>query len=212
MKRWWVAVAVGSAAIAALACGGSGATDATDATDATPADGAPTDATPTDGAPTDGDAGDDDGGDKDKVVVVPVDDVDAEHYCCAYAEDGSTKHALTKSPAECNSRFGSKDARWVEGPECIPCCCKSPKNADDPSAGSTYELITPGECAPVGQCVTDDVPECPRDEDKDGDDKDKAGDPKPKPQPQPRPANPRPRPAQPRGGKQKAPTGAKPRQ
>jgi hypothetical protein len=178
-----VAISVGITLVVALACGGGEATD--EVTDEV----------------TD-EAGDDD--DKE-IVIVPVDGGGGPHHCCAVTEDGKERHTLAKGPAECQNRLGGT---WVEGSMCIPCCCKSPHDPDDRDKGHTYELTTPGSCAGVGECVTDDVPECPANREGDDppagdDDDDKAQpDPKPRPRPTPRP-RPRPRP----GG----PTGARPK-
>lgn len=120
-----------------LACGGGTAPDAP------PAD-PPTDAP----AP------------KDNVVVVPVEDDGQEHFCCEYTENGQQKLALLPSPRACRARFADKDARWVEGPQCLPCCCQIPLSPTDPSQGVKHELTVPGECAGRGTCVSSTVPEC----------------------------------------------------
>lgn len=143
MKR----LALGVSVLFLLACSGA-VTDLGGATDA-----------PTDGA-TDGD--------KDKtVVVVPVPDGgDGKYWCCEHGADGAKKFALVDGPAACNDKFGDDGGRWVEGPECTPCCCKSGEGASE-----TFELTTPTSCAAVGSCLAGDAPECsggPDDEDDEG--------------------------------------------
>lgn len=180
MARWVLALSLGIAAGAALACGGGEATDAV-----------------TDAPATDGGAGEGEDEEKDKeLVIVPVDGDEGPHHCCAISEDGKERHQLARGPGECKNKLGGK---WVEGSVCIPCCCKSPHDPDDLDKGYAYELTVPGTCAGVGDCVTDDVPECPQNRDEDaaeGGDDDEAdkgkgkgkAQPDPKPRPRPRPS------------------------
>ena len=71
----------------------------------------------------------------------------------------------------------------MEGPQCTPCCCKSPNDKADASKGDTYELTTPGTCAGTGVCIAADSKEC------EGQAKEPEADaPKPGPNPRPRPS------------------------
>ena len=122
---------------------------------------------------------------KDKqVIVVPVDgDPQKEYWCCKYQEaaeddgeegDDEDKDkdkegedapktyawALVEGPSECQSLYGSQHGEYVQGNECIPCCCKSPNDPDDNSQGYTFELTTPTSCALSGECVASDSSEC----------------------------------------------------
>lgn len=116
------------------------------------------------------------------VVPVPEDDVDEEAWCCEYKDDaGAKKFALVEGAAECNEKYGGdKEGRWVSGPECLPCCCKSPNNAEDPAAGSNFELTTPTSCAGVGECTSEENA-CAEKENRDGVNRD--GRPRPRPAP-----------------------------
>lgn len=152
-----------------------------------------------DGGTKDGasaDKGRDDGGDADdgdeneekdkdkEVVIVPVPGDDGgEHWCCEFVEEkgGSKLYALVAGPAECNAKYAEKEGRWVEGPQCTPCCCKSPNDKADASKGDTYELTTPGTCAGTGVCLAADSKEC------EGQAKEPEPD-APKPSPNPRPS------------------------
>jgi hypothetical protein len=134
-------------------------------------------------------------------VVVPVkgdddagdDDDDDGDWCCEYKDgEGSTQYALVDGPAECNTKYGDQDGRYVDGNQCIPCCCKTPKDADDAEKGDAYELTTPKSCSGAnGECEVADSEHCAD------------GEPKKK---QPKQARPRPRP-RPTTGK---PVGVKP--
>lgn len=96
--------------------------------------------------------------DKNVVVVPVVGDPEADHFCCEYTEGDGKRFALVDSAQTCKAQFAAKDGRWVEGPDCLPCCCKTQASPTDPSQGSNYALVTPSECG--GACVTDDVKEC----------------------------------------------------
>lgn len=88
------------------------------------------------------------------VVVVPVpEEGSGTHWCCEYSEDGVTKFALTADKSACESSFSSKGARWVDGAQCIPCCCKSPNDEGNLDLGYSFALTTPGACASSGECV-----------------------------------------------------------
>ncbi len=133
---------------------------------------------------------------EDDPVVVPVeddeDDDDDEDWCCEYKDDeGTTQYALVDGPSECNTEYGTKEGRYVSGNQCIPCCCKSPKDPDDAEKGDAYELTTPKSCAvnAGGDCLKAEHEECTgkgggkgkgRDKDKDKDkDKDRGKNKKP---------------------------------
>lgn len=89
-------------------------------------------------------------------VVVPVDgdgsaDEDEGYWCCEYKDEAdNTQYALVEGPAECNAKYGAKDGRYVDGNQCIPCCCETDKDADDASKGQVYELTTPKSCSTIG--------------------------------------------------------------
>jgi hypothetical protein len=138
-----------------LACaGGSGdvATDEAAPTTTTP-EPAPT-AAPTTPAPAATDAPQD-------VVVVPVTEgTGGPNWCCEYSEGGVTRFALTGGKADCESEFGDRSGRWVDGAQCIPCCCKSPNDEGNLDLGYTYELTTPSSCAGSGTCVADTEATC----------------------------------------------------
>ncbi len=105
------------------------------------------------------------------IVPVPENDADEDAWCCEYkGDDGNKKHALVKGAAECNETYGGdKEGRWVSGPECIPCCCKTTPAED--AATPTFELTTPLACAAVGECISDGG-ECKSDERRNGSDRD----------------------------------------
>jgi hypothetical protein len=100
----------------------------------------------------------------DTIVVVPVEDDGKQHFCCEYTEGDETRFALLPGARACATRFGDKGGRWVEGPQCLPCCCQTQLSPTDPSQGHRHELTVPSACAGVGQCVSSDVPECEPDE------------------------------------------------
>jgi hypothetical protein len=89
------------------------------------------------------------------VVVVPVPEEGAEgtHWCCEYSDGGATKYALADSKTTCDATYGSKSGRWVDGAQCIPCCCKSPNDEGNLDLGYTFALTTPSACAGSGECV-----------------------------------------------------------
>jgi hypothetical protein len=96
-----------------------------------------------------------------EIVVVPVfDDGKAEHWCCAYDQDGARRYALVDGPTACRTQFGSTGGSWTEGNECIPCCCRTPVSETDASKGAVYEVTSPVACAGVGECVAGDPAEC----------------------------------------------------
>lgn len=96
-----------------------------------------------------------DGGEK-TVVVVPVPEGADSFWCCEHGAEGAKKFALVDGPAACNDQFGADQGRWVQGPECAPCCCRSGEGA-----GQTFELTTPPSCAAVsGTCLAGDAEEC----------------------------------------------------
>lgn len=134
----------------------------------------------------DKDGGGEEKGEEPQVVIVPVPgDPGGEHWCCEFVESagGAKLYALVAGPAECNAKFADKEGRWMEGPQCTPCCCKSPNDKADPSKGDTYELTTPLTCAGTGVCLAADSKEC------DGQAKTPEADPKPT---EPKPRNPPP--------------------
>jgi hypothetical protein len=101
----------------------------------------------------------------DGIVVVPVEDDGQQHFCCEYTEADKTRFVLLPNARACATRFGDMGGSWVEGPQCLPCCCQTQLSPTDPSQGHRHELTVPSECAGVGQCVSsDDVPECRQDE------------------------------------------------
>lgn len=130
----------------------------------------------------------------DDPVVVPVNDDkngddDEGNWCCEYKDDdGAKQYALTDGPAECNTKYADNDGRWVDGNQCIPCCCKAPNDPEDAEKGYTHELTTPKSCVSgSGECLAADADEC-------ADDEKAAPKPKPKPKPSERiTPNPRPR-------------------
>jgi len=89
------------------------------------------------------------------VVVVPVPEEGAAgtHWCCEYTDAGITKYALTTDKLSCETTYSTKSARWVDGAQCIPCCCKSPNDAGNLDLGYSFALTTPGSCAGSGECV-----------------------------------------------------------
>jgi hypothetical protein len=101
----------------------------------------------------------------DSIVVVPVEDDGEEHFCCEYTEGDETRFVLLPNARACGARFGDKGGRWVEGPQCLPCCCQTQLSPTDPSQGHRHELTVPSACAGVGQCVSSEgVAECDQDE------------------------------------------------
>lgn len=96
---------------------------------------------------------------RDVLVVPLVGDPNAENFCCAYTEGETERFALLDSAKTCIRRHG-RDARWIEGPDCLPCCCRAASPPTDPSRPASYALVTPSECSALGVCVTDDVVEC----------------------------------------------------
>ena len=127
-----------------LACAGGDADTAVDAD----ADQAATPAAP---SPTtvEGEQGQD-------VVVVPVPAGSAAgtHWCCEYTDAGVTKYALTTDKLSCETTYSTKSARWVDGAQCIPCCCKSPNDAGNLDLGYSFALTTPSACSGSGECTT----------------------------------------------------------
>lgn len=112
------------------------------------------------------------------VVVVPVpDEGTGTHWCCEYSEGSGTKYALSETKATCESTFGAKGARWTDGAQCIPCCCKSPNDEGNLDLGYTFGLTTPSGCAGSGECVPMGDDTC------DDDDKDDKAAPRPAPRP-----------------------------
>jgi hypothetical protein len=96
-----------------------------------------------------------------EVIVVPVfDDGAEEHWCCAWDEGGSRRYALVAGPAACRERYAARGGAWTEGPECIPCCCRTAVSDTDVSKGFSYERTTPVACAGVGECLRGDAAEC----------------------------------------------------
>lgn len=93
-------------------------------------------------------------------IVVPIVDDGREHFCCEYTEDGQQRFELLPHARACLNRFGDLGGKWVEGDQCLPCCCESAVSPTDPSQGVRRELTVPGQCAGVGQCVVSDAPEC----------------------------------------------------
>ena len=103
-------------------------------------------------------------------VVVPVkgdddkgdDDDDKGDWCCEYKDgDGATQYSLVDGPAECNTKYGDQDGRYVDGNQCIPCCCKTQKDPDDAEKGDAYELTTPKSCSGAsGECEVADSEHC----------------------------------------------------
>jgi hypothetical protein len=89
------------------------------------------------------------------VVVVPVPEGAAAgtHWCCEYSEAGVTKYALTTDKLSCETTYSTKNARWVDGAQCIPCCCKSPNDAGNLDLGYSYALTAPSACAGSGECA-----------------------------------------------------------
>jgi hypothetical protein len=125
-----------------LACGGAGTTDepTDEAADKTP-----------EPAPEP----------EKEVVVVPVPGADGgEHWCCTFEEAGEKKFALVADAEACNAKYADRSGRWTEGPECTPCCCKSPLDTADASKGDRFELTTATACAPAGTCLAADAKEC----------------------------------------------------
>ena len=126
------------------------------------------------------------GGDEDPIVV-PVkgddddkgDDDEEGDWCCEYKDgEGASQYALVDGPAECNTKYGDQDGRYVDGNQCIPCCCKTQKDADDAEKGDAYELTTPKSCSSAdGECEVADSDNCA--------DEDDAGKKKPRPRPKP---------------------------
>lgn len=89
-----------------------------------------------------------------EVVVVPVPvDGATEHWCCAFDQDGARRFALVDGPTACRTQYGERGGAWTEGPECIPCCCRTPVSDTDASQGAVYELTSPVACAGVGECI-----------------------------------------------------------
>lgn len=106
---------------------------------------------------------------KEDPVVVPVPVVeddkeggDGEDWCCEYKDgDDATQYAVTDGPAECNTKYADQDGRWISGTQCIPCCCKTPNDAEDAEKGDAFELTTPKSCsAASGECLVGDAEEC----------------------------------------------------
>ncbi len=110
-------------------------------------------ATPEPAAPAPAMAEEEEGQD---VVVVPVpeDGAAGTHWCCEYSDAGVTKYALTTDKLACETTYSAKSARWVDGAQCIPCCCKSPNDAGNLDLGYSYALTTPSTCAGSGECVS----------------------------------------------------------
>jgi hypothetical protein len=95
------------------------------------------------------------------VVVVPVTEGSAgPHWCCEYSEAGVTRFAMVAGKADCDAEYGDEGGRWVDGPQCMPCCCKSPNDEGNLDLGYTYELTTPSSCAGSGTCVADTDATC----------------------------------------------------
>lgn len=105
-----------------------------------------------------------------EVVVVPVpDEGTGTHWCCQYSEDGVNKYALADGKTKCEADYSTKGALWVDGAQCIPCCCKSPNDEGNLDLGYTFALTTPSACAGSGECVPIGDDTC---DDDDKDDKD----------------------------------------
>ncbi len=130
-------------------------------------------------------------------VVVPVkgddddksdDDEDEGDWCCEYKDgEGSSQYALVDGPAECNTKYGDQDGRYVDGNQCIPCCCKTQKDPEDAEKGDAYELTTPKSCSSAdGECEVADSKNCGGD----GDDDDDQKKVRPRPRPRPTPGKP----------------------
>jgi hypothetical protein len=108
------------------------------------------------------------------VVPVPVvdddkgEDGDGDDWCCEYKDgDEATQYAITDGPAECNTKYAAQDGRWISGTQCIPCCCKTPNDAEDAEKGDAFELTTPKSCsAASGECLAGDAEECGGETDK----------------------------------------------
>lgn len=96
----------------------------------------------------------------DGIVVVPVRDDGRAHFCCEYTESDKQLFAILPNARACANRFGDRGGKWVEGPQCLPCCCEIPLSVTDPSQGTRHELTVPSLCVGSGQCVSANVPEC----------------------------------------------------
>lgn len=134
-----------------LACAGGGDEANEDiTTPVVPPPPPPTPVMPTP-APTDG----------QEVVVVPVPEGSAgPHWCCEYTEAGVTRFALMTGKSDCEAEYGDQSGRWVDGAQCIPCCCKAPNDEGNLDLGYNYELTTPSSCAGEGTCVADSAATC----------------------------------------------------
>ena len=93
-----------------------------------------------------------------EVIVVPVPDGGGDKgkeegdFCCKYKGESGDQYALAEGPSECKAKHGD-DAEWVSGSQCIPCCCKSPNDAEDEEKGFTFEMTTPTACNATGECT-----------------------------------------------------------
>jgi hypothetical protein len=96
---------------------------------------------------------DGEGGQDVVVVPVPAGSADGTHWCCEYTDAGVTKYALTTDKLSCETTYSTKSARWVDGAQCIPCCCKSPNDAGNLDLGYSFALTTPSACAGSGECA-----------------------------------------------------------
>jgi hypothetical protein len=95
------------------------------------------------------------------VVVVPVPEgAGGPHWCCEYSEGGVTRFALMTGKSDCEAEYGDQSGRWVDGAQCIPCCCKAPNDEGNLDLGYNYELTTPSSCAGTGTCVADSPATC----------------------------------------------------